>query len=64
MSMRAPPSAHRGGNTLAVLLDVGDALADVALAMPGAAVVAGRATVQDRSVQVPPHEFAPLCAGG
>jgi hypothetical protein len=64
MSMRAPGPLTAGKKALAVLLDVGDALADVALAMPGAAVVAGRATVEERSVQVPPHEFALLCAGG
>jgi cyclomaltodextrinase len=50
------------GRTLAVVLNVGDAPADVALAMAVGEVVAGQATVRGGSVRVPPHGFALLAA--
>jgi cyclomaltodextrinase len=53
-----------GEEALAVVLNVADRAAEVRLPMPGAAVVAGQATVRDGSVQVPPHDFALLTAGG
>jgi glycosidase len=53
-----------GGHTLAVVLNVGDAPAEVRLPMTGAAVVAGNATVEGATVRVPPHEFALLGDGG
>ena len=52
------------GRALGVVLNVGDAPADVPLQMPGAAVVAGQATVHEGAVQVPPHSFALLGRGG
>jgi cyclomaltodextrinase len=52
-----------GEDTLAVVLNVGDTPADVRLPMPGA-VVAGTATVRDGAVQLPPHAFALVTAGG
>ena len=53
-----------GAHALAVVLNVGDALADVRLPMAEAAVVAGEAAVHDGAVQVPPHQFALVAAGG
>jgi glycosidase len=53
-----------GEDVLAVVLNVGDAPADVVLPMRVGEVVAGRATVRDGSVEVPPHGFALVSAGG
>jgi glycosidase len=52
------------GRTLAVVLNVSDAPADVALPMAVGEVVAGQATVRGGSVRVPPHGFALLAARG
>ena len=56
------------GQTLAVVLNVGDAPADVVLPFSGAAVVAGAADLRPAgagtAVRVPPHEFALVGAGG
>ena len=52
------------GRTLAVVLNVGDAPADVLLPLAAASVVAGRATVEGTSVRVAPHDFALLGGGG
>jgi glycosidase len=53
-----------GVDALAVVLNAGDASAEVRLPLSGATVVAGRATVRTSSdaaaVQVPPHDFALL----
>jgi glycosidase len=53
-----------GENALAVVLNVGDAPADVVLPMTDGEVVAGQATVHGGTAQVPPHSFALLTAGG
>jgi cyclomaltodextrinase / maltogenic alpha-amylase / neopullulanase len=53
-----------GEEALGVVLNVGDTPADVALPMVVGQVVAGEATVRDAIVQVPPHGFALVAAGG
>jgi cyclomaltodextrinase / maltogenic alpha-amylase / neopullulanase len=53
-----------GADALAVVLNVGDAAVDVRLPMAGAAVVAGKAALHDGAMQVPPHQFALVAAGG
>jgi cyclomaltodextrinase len=53
-----------GENVLAVVLNVGDAPADVRLPFPGVTVVAGQARLAEASVRVPPHEFALVTDGG
>jgi cyclomaltodextrinase / maltogenic alpha-amylase / neopullulanase len=53
-----------GADALAVVLNVGDAAVDVRLPMAGAAVVAGKAALHDGAMQVPPHRFALVAAGG
>jgi cyclomaltodextrinase / maltogenic alpha-amylase / neopullulanase len=53
-----------GEDALGVVLNVGDSPADVALPMPGAAVVAGEATLDGGTVRLPPHAFALLGDGG
>ncbi|HEY0510168.1 MAG TPA: alpha-amylase family glycosyl hydrolase, partial [Blastococcus sp.] len=51
-----------GGNTLAVVLNVGDAPADVRLPLTGASVLAGQAELAGHgdatAVRVPPHDYA------
>jgi glycosidase len=51
------------GRTLAVVLNVGDAPADVRLPSSAASVVAGRATVDGTSVRVAGHDFALVSDG-
>ncbi|MDQ1532125.1 MAG: cyclomaltodextrinase / maltogenic alpha-amylase / neopullulanase [Microbacteriaceae bacterium] len=56
------------GQTLAVVLNLGDAPADVVVPFSGAGVVAGGATLRPdgtgTGVRVPPHEFALVSTGG
>ena len=54
-----------GEEALAVVLNVGDAAAEVRLPLPGAGVLAGTAELSgDGAVRVPPHAFALLGRGG
>ena len=56
------------GQTLAVVLNVGDAPADVVLPLSGAGVVAGSADLRPdgggTAVRVPPHDFALVSTAG
>jgi hypothetical protein len=57
-----------GADALGVVLNVGDAPADVVLPLSGAEVVAGSGRVEARgastAVSVPPHDFAVLSTAG
>ena len=57
-----------GADALAVVLNVGDAPADVVLPLSRAELVAGSGQLQARggstAVQVPPHDFALVSSGG
>jgi hypothetical protein len=46
------------GKGLGVVLNVGDAPAEVRLPLPGASVLAGEAEVDGAAFRVPPHAFA------